>query len=218
LSDTLGEIVAHAGLKQLRIAETEKYAHVTFFFNGGREAEFPGEARILIPSPKVATYDLKPEMSAPELTDALVAAIATGGFDLIVVNYANGDMVGHSGLLAAAIRAVETVDRCLGRVYEAVRAAGGALFITADHGNAEQMRDPKTNEPHTAHTMNKVPAILVNGPAGVEALADGRLADVAPTLLELMDLPQPAVMTGHSLLRPALSARRPAEERQAGVR
>jgi 2,3-bisphosphoglycerate-independent phosphoglycerate mutase len=217
LSDTLGEIVAKAGLKQLRIAETEKYAHVTFFFNGGREAEFPGEARILIPSPKVATYDLKPEMSAPELTEALVDAIASGRFDLIVVNYANGDMVGHSGLLAAAIRAVETVDRCLGRVCEAVRQAGGALFITADHGNAEQMRDPKTGEPHTAHTMNKVPAILVNAPAGVAALADGRLADVAPTLLALMELPQPAAMTGHSMLRPAQAARSPTSGRRAGV-
>jgi 2,3-bisphosphoglycerate-independent phosphoglycerate mutase len=217
LSDTLGEIVAKAGLKQLRIAETEKYAHVTFFFNGGREAEFPGEARILIPSPKVATYDLKPEMSAPELTEALVDAIASGRFDLIVVNYANGDMVGHSGLLAAAIRAVETVDRCLGRVCEAVRQAGGALFITADHGNAEQMRDPKTGEPHTAHTMNKVPAILVNAPAGVAALADGRLADVAPTLLALMELPQPAAMTGHSMLRPAQAARSPASGQRAGV-
>jgi 2,3-bisphosphoglycerate-independent phosphoglycerate mutase len=217
LSDTLGEIVAKAGLKQLRIAETEKYAHVTFFFNGGREAEFPGEARILIPSPKVATYDLKPEMSAPELTEALVDAIASGRFDLIVVNYANGDMVGHSGLLAAAIRAVETVDRCLGRVCEAVRQAGGALFITADHGNAEQMRDPKTGEPHTAHTMNKVPAILVNAPAGVAALADGRLADVAPTLLALMELPQPAAMTGHSMLRPAQAARIPTSGQRAGV-
>jgi len=203
LRDTLGEIVANAGLRQLRIAETEKYAHVTFFFNGGREAEFPGEERILVPSPKVATYDLKPEMSAPEMTDALVEAIASGRFDLIVVNYANGDMVGHSGKLSAAIAAAEAVDRCLGRVSEAVRAAGGVLLITADHGNAEQMLDAATGEPHTAHTMNKVPAILVNAPAGIKSLNDGRLADIAPTLLEILGLPKPAAMTGKSLLRPA---------------
>ncbi|HEY5598180.1 MAG TPA: 2,3-bisphosphoglycerate-independent phosphoglycerate mutase, partial [Kiloniellales bacterium] len=218
LSDTLGELVAKAGLKQLRIAETEKYAHVTFFFNGGWESEFPGEERILIPSPKVATYDLQPEMSAPALTDALVAAIASGRFDLIVVNYANGDMVGHSGKLDAAIRAAEAVDRCLGRVCEAVRAAGGALFITADHGNAEQMRDPETGEPHTAHTMNKVPAILVNAPAGIAALTDGRLADVAPTLLELLALPKPAAMTGTSLFRPAQGLRSAARGRRASAR
>ncbi|MHA1600350.1 MAG: 2,3-bisphosphoglycerate-independent phosphoglycerate mutase [Alphaproteobacteria bacterium] len=203
LSDTLGEIVANAGLKQLRIAETEKYAHVTFFFNGGREAEFSGEERILIPSPKVATYDLKPEMSAPEMTDALVDAIAGGRFDFIVVNYANGDMVGHSGKLSATIAAAEAVDHCLGRVCEAVGAAGGTLLITADHGNAEQLRDPDTGEPHTAHTMNKVPAILVNAPAGIESLVDGRLADIAPTLLEMLGLPKPAAMTGQSLSRPA---------------
>ena len=207
LRDTLGEIVANAGLKQLRIAETEKYAHVTFFFNGGREAEFPGEERILIPSPKVATYDLKPEMSAPEMTDALVDAIAGGRFDFIVVNYANGDMVGHSGKLSAAIAAVEAVDGCLGRVCDAVRAAGGAMLITADHGNAEQMHDPETGAPHTAHTMNKVPAILVNAPAGIDALADGRLADIAPTLLALLGQPKPTVMTGKCLLRPARTQR-----------
>jgi len=207
LRDTLGEIVAEAGLKQLRIAETEKYAHVTFFFNGGREAEFPGEERILIPSPKVATYDLKPEMSAPELTDALTEAVAGGRFDFIVVNYANGDMVGHSGKLPAAIAAVEAVDRCLGRLGEAVRAAGGVLLITADHGNAEQMRDPVTDEPHTAHTMNKVPVILVNAPPGIESLSDGRLADIAPTLLDIFGLPQPAAMTGTTLLRPARARR-----------
>jgi len=202
LHDTLGEIVATAGLKQLRIAETEKYAHVTFFFNGGRETEFPGEERVLIPSPKVATYDLKPEMSAPEMTDALVGAIASGRFDLIVVNYANGDMVGHSGKLSAAIAAAEAVDRCLGRVRDAVRAVGGVMLITADHGNAEQMIDPETGAPHTAHTMNKVPAILINAPAGIEALADGRLADIAPTLLDILGQPKPAAMTGKSLLRP----------------
>jgi 2,3-bisphosphoglycerate-independent phosphoglycerate mutase len=207
VSDTMGEIVATAGLRQLRIAETEKYAHVTFFFNGGREAEFPGEERILIPSPKVSTYDLKPEMSAPEMTDALTGAIASGRFDFIVVNYANGDMVGHSGKLPAAIAAVEAVDSCLGRVCEAVRAAGGVLLITADHGNAEQMRDLATDEPHTAHTMNKVPAILVNAPAGIEALADGRLADIAPTLLHILGLPKPAAMTGKDLLRPVRAPR-----------
>jgi 2,3-bisphosphoglycerate-independent phosphoglycerate mutase len=201
LSDTLGEVAAKAGLHQLRIAETEKYAHVTYFFNGGEEKPFPGEERILVPSPKVATYDLKPEMSAPEMTDKLVAAIESGRFDLIVVNYANGDMVGHSGILVAAAKAAEAVDRCLGRLERAVKAAGGLLVITADHGNLEEMRDPATGQPHTAHTMNPVPIILVNGPAGVTGLEDGRLADVAPTILALMGLAQPAAMTGHALLR-----------------
>jgi 2,3-bisphosphoglycerate-independent phosphoglycerate mutase len=200
LNDTLGEVVAKAGLKQLRIAETEKYAHVTFFFNGGEEKLFPGEERILVPSPKVATYDLQPEMSAPEVTDKLVAAIGSGKFDLIVVNYANGDMVGHSGILEAAIKAAEAVDQCLGRLEAAVREAGGTLLITADHGNLEQMRDPATGQPHTAHSMNPVPLVLVNGPATVRALRNGRLADVAPTILKLMGLPQPAAMTGHVLL------------------
>ena len=198
LAETLGEIVAKAGLKQLRIAETEKYAHVTFFFNGGEERLFPGEERILVPSPKVATYDLKPEMSAYEVTDKLVAAIEADGFDLIVVNFANTDMVGHSGDLAAAIKAVEAVDRCLGRLRTAVEARGGALLITADHGNAEMMQDPETGEPHTAHTLNRVPVIVLGG--GSRHVVDGRLADVAPTLLELMGLPKPAAMTGRSLL------------------
>ena len=206
LRHTLGEVVAEAGLKQLRIAETEKYAHVTFFFNGGKEREFPGETRILIPSPKVATYDLKPEMSAYEVTDRLVEAIDAGDFDFIVVNYANTDMVGHSGDLDAAIRAVEAVDRCLGRLAEAVRRAGGVLVVTADHGNAEMMRDRATGQPHTAHTLNPVPIVVVNGPAG-GTIDDGRLADVAPTLLQIMGLPKPAEMTGRSLLR-----RRPAED------
>ena len=200
LNDTFGEIVARAGLTQLRIAETEKYAHVTFFFNGGREAEFPGENRILVPSPKVATYDLQPEMSAPEVTDKLVEAIDAGRFDVAVVNYANADMVGHTGDLKAAIKAVETVDRCLGRLAEAVTRAGGALLITADHGNIETMRDPATGQPHTAHTTNPVPIILVNPPSGAAALRDGRLCDVAPTLLKLLDLPQPKAMTGRALL------------------
>ena len=198
LRDTLGEVVAKAGLAQLRIAETEKYAHVTFFLNGGKERRFPGEERILIPSPKVATYDLKPEMSAPEVTDRLVAAIAESRFDLIVVNYANGDMVGHTGVFEAAVAAVETVDRCLARLAEAVTAAGGALVITADHGNVEQMRDPVTGQPHTAHTTNPVPVIVV----GVDGIAvhDGRLANLAPTVLGLMGLAVPAAMTGRSLV------------------
>ena len=201
LSDTFGEVVARAGLKQLRIAETEKYAHVTFFFNGGREEEFAGESRILVPSPKVATYDLKPEMSAPEVTDKLVEAIDAGRFDVIVVNYANTDMVGHTGDLQAAIRAVETVDRCLGRLADAVTRAGGTLLITADHGNVEMMRDPETGQPHTAHTTNPVPLLLVNPPAGINGLEDGRLCDVAPTLLQLLGLPQPKAMTGRVLLK-----------------
>jgi 2,3-bisphosphoglycerate-independent phosphoglycerate mutase len=203
---TLGQVVSEAGLKQLRIAETEKYAHVTFFFNGGEETLFPGENRILVQSPKVATYDLQPEMSAFELTDKLVAAIDSDAFDLVVVNYANGDMVGHSGILEAAEKAVLAVDRCLGRLRAAVEEKGGVLLITADHGNAEQMIDPETGEPHTAHTLNKVPFILVNGPASIRRLADGRLSDVAPTVLELMHLPQPKAMTGHSLLHPGKDA------------
>ncbi len=198
-ADVLGETVAGAGLKQLRIAETEKYAHVTFFLNGGREAPFAGEERILVPSPKVATYDLQPEMSAPELTGRLVAAVEGGAFDLIAVNYANADMVGHTGKLPAAIEAVETVDACLGRLEAAVAAAGGALLITADHGNAEQMADPETDQSHTAHTRNPVPILLAAGAAG-RTLRNGTLADIAPTVLELMGLAQPAEMTGASLL------------------
>ncbi|HNB27721.1 MAG TPA: 2,3-bisphosphoglycerate-independent phosphoglycerate mutase [Alphaproteobacteria bacterium] len=205
LTETLGEIVAKAGLRQLRIAETEKYAHVTFFFNGGEERLFPGEERILVPSPKVATYDLQPEMSAYEVTDKLVAAIESDAFDLVVVNFANTDMVGHSGDLAAAIKAVEAVDRCLGRLRAAVEAKGGALLITADHGNAETMQDPVTGEPHTAHTLNRVPVIVLG--AGQRRVVDGKLADVAPTLLELMGLPKPAAMTGHSLLSPREESR-----------
>ncbi|HVB18247.1 MAG TPA: 2,3-bisphosphoglycerate-independent phosphoglycerate mutase, partial [Stellaceae bacterium] len=212
LHDTFGEVVADAGLTQLRIAETEKYAHVTFFFNGGCETVFPGEERILVPSPKVATYDLQPEMSAPEVTDKVVEAIRSGHFDVVVLNYANTDMVGHTGDLAATIRAVETVDQCLGRLSAAVEAAGGTLVITADHGNAEMMRDPKTGEPHTAHTLNPVPFIVVNAPgiAGAGARVDsGRLADVAPTLLDILGLAKPAAMTGHSLI--ATHERRAAE-------
>ncbi len=200
MRDTLGELLAHAGKRQLRIAETEKYAHVTFFFNGGEERVFPGEERILVPSPKVATYDLKPEMSAYEMTDKLVAAIAGGSFDFIVVNFANTDMVGHSGKLAPAIAAVEAVDRCLGRLEEAVKRAGGVMLVTADHGNAEMMCDPMTGGPHTAHTLNRVPLVLVNGPRDVSGIGNGRLADIAPTLLDLLGMAQPAVMTGHDLL------------------
>jgi 2,3-bisphosphoglycerate-independent phosphoglycerate mutase len=207
---SLGETISKAGLKQLRIAETEKYAHVTFFFNGGEERVFDGEERILVPSPKVQTYDLKPEMSAPEVTDKLVEAIGSGKFDLIVVNYANSDMVGHSGNLAAAVKAVEAVDACLGRLMEAVEKAGGVLLVTADHGNAELMYDEKTHQKHTQHTLNRVPALLFNAPANIHSLADGKLADVAPTLLDLMHVPQPTEMTGHSLLsetsRPAVLA------------
>ena len=206
----LGETISHAGLKQLRIAETEKYAHVTFFFNGGEERVFEGEERILVPSPKVKTYDLKPEMSAPEVTDKLVEAIGSGKFDLIVANYANTDMVGHTGDLAAATKAVEAVDTSLGRLMGAIKAAGGVMFVTADHGNAEQMFDEASHQKHTQHTLNRVPALLFNAPAGVQSLSDGKLADVAPTLLALMGVPQPAEMTGKSLLskasRPAVLA------------
>jgi 2,3-bisphosphoglycerate-independent phosphoglycerate mutase len=199
LRDTFGEIVSKAGMTQLRIAETEKYAHVTFFFNGGRETVFPGEERILVPSPKVATYDKQPEMSAPEVTDKVVEAIGSGRFDVVVLNYANTDMVGHTGDLAAATKAVETVDSCLGRLSGAVEKAGGTLVITADHGNAEMMRDPETGEPHTAHTLNPVPFIVVNPPLAAR-VENGRLADVAPTLLNILGLPKPGAMTGHSLL------------------
>jgi 2,3-bisphosphoglycerate-independent phosphoglycerate mutase len=203
LTDILGEVVSKAGLKQLRIAETEKYAHVTFFFNGGRELEFPGEERILVPSPQVATYDLQPEMSAPEVTDKLVAAIEADRFDLVVVNYANTDMVGHSGDIGAAIKAVEAVDTCVGRVVAAALAKGGAVFITADHGNAEMMFDDDTHQPHTAHTLNLVPAIIISDALKGKniPLPEGRLGDVAPTILQLMHLPQPAAMTGTSLLK-----------------
>jgi 2,3-bisphosphoglycerate-independent phosphoglycerate mutase len=216
LSHTMGEVVSAAGLQQLRIAETEKYAHVTFFFNGGEEKLFAGEERILVPSPRVATYDLQPAMSAPEVTDRLVEAIASGRFDFIVCNFANTDMVGHSGNLAAAIKAVETVDTCLGRLEQAIRAAGGAMLVTADHGNAEMMRDPETGAPHTAHTLNPVPVLLVNPPEEVAGLADGELADIAPTLLALLGLEQPPQMTGRSLIRRGVvvrPAQRQAERR-----
>jgi 2,3-bisphosphoglycerate-independent phosphoglycerate mutase len=203
LSNIFAEIISREGMKQLRIAETEKYAHVTFFFNGGREEPFAGEERILVPSPKVATYDLKPEMAAPEVTGKLLEAIAANRFDVIIINYANGDMVGHSGNIEAASKAVETLDVCLGKLTEAVLAKGGALLITADHGNAEMMFDDDTRQPHTAHTLNLVPAIVIaeRFKGKKFTLPEGRLADVAPTLLQLLGLPQPAEMTGQSLLR-----------------
>ena len=188
MDNGFGAYVASLGLTQLRIAETEKYAHVTYFFSGGVETPYPGEDRVLVPSPKVATYDLKPEMSAFEVTDKLVAAIASGKYDAIVCNYANGDMVGHTGNLDATVKAIETLDACLGRVDAALRAVGGELLITADHGNAEKMLDDDTGQPHTAHTLFLVPCIYVGRPA---TIADGgSLQDVAPTLLAMMGLPQ----------------------------
>ena len=197
--NTIGEWVAKHGLKQFRLAETEKYPHVTFFLNGGKETPEDGEDRHMAPSPKVATYDLQPEMSAGEVSDHLVGAIKAG-YDLIVVNYANPDMVGHTGDLQAAIKACEAVDHGLGRALDALETAGGAMIVTADHGNCETMVDPETGGPHTAHTTNPVPVILVGGPPGA-ALSDGRLSDLAPSLLDLMGLPQPAEMTGESLIR-----------------
>ncbi len=199
LVNTLGEWVAKQGLTQLRLAETEKYPHVTFFLNGGRETPFAGEERYMAPSPKVATYDLQPEMSAAEVSDAFVRAIEAG-HDLIVVNYANPDMVGHTGSLPAAIKACEAVDQGLTRAVAALEKAGGAMIICADHGNCEVMVDPVTGGPHTAHTTNPVPVILVGGPKGAALRGGGRLADLAPTLLQLMGQPQPDEMTGQSLL------------------
>ncbi|MFT9257500.1 MAG: 2,3-bisphosphoglycerate-independent phosphoglycerate mutase [Acetobacter sp.] len=199
LTNLLGEVVARAGLRQLRMAETEKYPHVTYFMNGGRETLFEGEERILVPSPKVATYDLQPEMSAAELTDKAVAAIDSGTYDLIVLNFANADMVGHTGILSAAIKAVEAVDTGLGRIAQAIAGQHGTLLVTADHGNCEMMKDPQTGGPHTAHTLNLVPLIAYG--TNVPALRDGgKLADLAPTLLEIMGLPKPPEMTGMSLL------------------
>ncbi len=199
ITGTLGELVAARGLKQLRIAETEKYAHVTFFLNGGREAVFAGEDRILVPSPKVATYDHKPEMSALDVMARLEDAIGSGTYDLIVVNFANPDMVGHTGIMDAAIKAVDTIDVCLGRLRAAVEKAGGVLLVTADHGNIELMKDQVTHQPHTAHTTLDVPIVAVNARGGIK-LANGRLADVAPTLLDLMGLETTPQMTGHSLV------------------
>lgn len=200
LDNVLGEYLAKRNMTQLRIAETEKYAHVTFFFSGGREELFPGEERVLVNSPNVATYDLQPEMSAPELTDKLVAAITSGKYDLIVCNYANGDMVGHTGVYAAAVKAVEALDTCLGRVEQALKQVGGQALITADHGNCEQMLDYESGQQHTQHTTDLVPLVYI-GPKrlGLQP-SGGILADIAPTLLGLMGLPQPAEMTGRNLV------------------
>ncbi len=200
ITNTFGEFLAANGLKQARIAETEKYAHVTFFFNGGVEAPNEGEDRILVKSPKVATYDLKPEMSAYEVCDKLTGAIRSGEYDVIIINFANPDMVGHTGVEAAAIKAIEAVDECVGKAVEAIKEVDGQMFICADHGNAEQLIDEETGEPFTAHTTNPVPFILVNADPAYSLREGGCLADIAPTLIELMGLEQPKEMTGKSLL------------------
>ncbi len=200
LANTLGEYLSSLGLKQLRLAETEKYAHVTFFFNGGVETPNAGEDRILVPSPKVATYDLQPEMSAYAVADELVKAIESGKYDVIIINFANPDMVGHTGVFEAAVKAIEAVDACVGRAVEALLKVGGQMFLCADHGNADEMFNLETGEPMTAHSTNPVPFVLVNAGEGLKLKEGGRLCDIAPTLLEMMGLPQPAEMTGHSLL------------------
>ena len=196
--NTLGEYIAAKGLNQLHIAETEKYAHVTFFFNGGRETPYENEDRILVPSPKVATYDLKPEMSAYEVTGKLLALLDENKYDVVILNFANPDMVGHTGVMDAAVKAMEAVDTCAGEIVKKVLALGGAVCITADHGNLEKMYDGETNQPYTAHTTNPVPFLMVS--AGRPKLREGILADIAPTLLELLGIAQPAEMTGHSLI------------------
>ena len=201
LKNIFGEVVANHGLTQLRIAETEKYAHVTFFFNGGEEKEFKGEDRILINSPKVATYDLKPEMSVYEVTNALTDVIEKKKYDVIICNFANGDMVGHTGIMDAALKAVAAVDDCLGKVMKAIKDVDGVLLVTADHGNVEKMVDERTGEPYTAHTVGKVQAVLYNAEPPVKGLEDGRLADISPTLLDLMQIEKPVEMTGHSLIK-----------------
>ncbi len=200
LENVFGAYISRLGLHQLRIAETEKYAHVTFFFNGGEEKSFPGEDRVLIPSPQVATYDLQPEMNASQVTDKLVEAIESGKYDVVICNYANPDMVGHSGRMDAAIKAVETIDACLGRVYDAMKKAGGEMLITADHGNAEQMCDKSTGQAHTAHTSNPVPFVFVSQRPAVAA-SRGILADVAPTMLYLMGINKPTEMSGTTLMK-----------------
>jgi 2,3-bisphosphoglycerate-independent phosphoglycerate mutase len=199
LEHILAQVFADHDLRNLRLAETEKYAHVTYFFNGGVEKPFPGEERILVPSPKVPTYDLQPEMSAAGITDNVIQAIEKGRFDAIVMNFANADMVGHSGKLQAAIRAVETVDACLGRIFRALRPRGGAWIITADHGNAETMIDPVTGGPHTYHTTNPVPFILLDEDGRIRLQPGGSLRDIAPTLLGVLGLPKPVEMTGRDL-------------------
>ena len=200
LHNTFGEVVSKAGLTQLRIAETEKYAHVTFFFNGGEEKQYPGEDRILVPSPKVETYDQKPEMSAYEVTDKVVEAIQSDKYDVVILNFANTDMVGHTGSLPAAIKAVEAVDECVGKIVKIIEEKKGNLIITADHGNAEQMIDYATGEPHTAHTTNPVPIILITEDQTIKLKENGKLADLAPTMLDLMGIEKPEEMTGESLL------------------
>lgn len=195
----LAEVLSRQGLKQLRIAETEKYAHVTFFFNGGVEQPYPGETRLLIKSPAVATYDLLPEMSAPEITENLLQAIRSGEYDFILCNFANPDMVGHTGCFEPTVKAIETIDVCLGKLIPAIQAAGGEIIITADHGNAERMFDPATGQPHTAHTIDPVPFIYIGRKASI-IKQDGKLSDIAPTLLYLMDIPQPSEMTGEKLV------------------
>lgn len=200
LKNTFGEVISEAGLTQLRIAETEKYAHVTFFFNGGEEKQYPGEDRILVPSPKVETYDMKPEMSAYEVTDKVCEALENDKYDVVILNFANTDMVGHTGSLQAAIKAVEAVDECVGKIVKIIEEKQGNLLITADHGNAEQMIDYKTGEPHTAHTTNPVPIILVTANKEYKLKENGKLADLAPTMLDLMGINKPEEMTGESLL------------------
>jgi 2,3-bisphosphoglycerate-independent phosphoglycerate mutase len=203
LDNILANVMAQTNLRNLRVAETEKYAHVTYFFNGGVEQPFPGEERLLVPSPKVATYDLKPEMSAAGIADAVVKAVEDGAFDVIIVNFANADMVGHSGKIEPTVKAVETVDACLGRIESAVRAQGGALLITADHGNAEMMIDPATGGPHTAHTTNPVPFIVVAENNKKFSLnPNGSLRDISPTVLGMLGIPQPNEMTGSDLRVP----------------
>ena len=200
LNNILANVMAELKLRNLRVAETEKYAHVTYFFNGGMEEPFPGEERVLVPSPKVATYDLKPEMSAAGIADAVIKAVEDGTFDVIIVNFANADMVGHSGKIEPTVKGVETVDACLGRIEPVVRAKGGALLITADHGNAEMMIDPKTGGPHTAHTTNPVPFIVISANSKEFVLEqDGSLRDISPTVLAMLGIPQPKDMTGHDL-------------------
>ncbi len=200
LTQILANVMADLKMRNLRVAETEKYAHVTYFFNGGVEQPFPGEDRLLVPSQKVATYDLKPEMSADGIADAVVKAIEDATFDVVIVNFANADMVGHSGKLKPTIKACETVDACLGRIYTALRQRGGAMLVTADHGNAELMVDPATGGPHTAHTTNPVPLILVAQDAkGFSLRKDGALQDISPTILSMLGIPQPKEMTGHDL-------------------
>jgi 2,3-bisphosphoglycerate-independent phosphoglycerate mutase len=201
ITKSLGEIVSENGLNQLRIAETEKYAHVTFFFNGGKETVFKGEERVLINSPKVATYDLQPEMSAEGVKNGVINAINSDKFDLIVINFANPDMVGHTGIMEAAIKAIEAVDKCVGEIVDLVKKKDGVIFITADHGNAEKMFDEESGQPYTAHTTNLVPFIMIGNEVGGFKLSDGSLSDIAPTILQVMELKQPKEMSGHSLLK-----------------